>query len=66
MAQQTGNNISAEIRELRQSHSSVVQSDVGSSWTRFFPANISIAPFPTREYTDDEFQSIVKDVMGVL
>ncbi|XP_020114345.1 ABC transporter A family member 1 isoform X2 [Ananas comosus] len=66
MAQQTGNNITAEIRELRQSHSSVVQSDVGSSWTRFFPANISIAPFPTREYTDDEFQSIVKDVMGVL
>lgn len=35
-------------------------------WTLFRPSNISIAPFPTREYTDDEFQSIVKKVMGVL
>ncbi|PQP99450.1 ABC transporter A family member 1 isoform X2 [Prunus yedoensis var. nudiflora] len=25
-----------------------------------------IVPFPTREYTDDEFQSIIKSVMGVL
>ncbi|GAV57854.1 ABC_tran domain-containing protein/ABC2_membrane_3 domain-containing protein [Cephalotus follicularis] len=35
-------------------------------WTRFSPSNIRIAPFPTREYTDDEFQSIIKNVMGIL
>ncbi|XP_031098016.1 ABC transporter A family member 1 [Ipomoea triloba] len=35
-------------------------------WTEFSPSNIRIAPFPTREYTDDEFQSIVKEVMGIL
>ncbi|CAB4317029.1 unnamed protein product [Prunus armeniaca] len=28
------------------------------------PSNIRIVPFPTREYTDDEFQSIIKSVMG--
>nr|XP_023902088.1 ABC transporter A family member 1 isoform X2 [Quercus suber] len=33
---------------------------------QFSPSNIRIAPFPTREYTDDEFQSIIKKVMGVL
>ncbi|KAL0453116.1 UNVERIFIED_CONTAM: ABC transporter A family member 1 [Sesamum latifolium] len=35
-------------------------------WTKFSPSNIRLVPFPTREYTDDEFQSIVKRVMGVL
>ncbi|CAL0326631.1 unnamed protein product [Lupinus luteus] len=35
-------------------------------WTWFNPAHIRIAPFPTREYTDDQFQSIVKEVMGIL
>ncbi|KAA8517124.1 hypothetical protein F0562_017417 [Nyssa sinensis] len=35
-------------------------------WTQFSPSNIRLVPFPTREYTDDEFQSIVKSVMGVL
>ncbi|XP_076938168.1 ABC transporter A family member 1-like, partial [Bidens hawaiensis] len=35
-------------------------------WTQFTPSTIRLAPFPTREYTDDEFQSIIKDVMGVL
>ncbi|KAF6155278.1 hypothetical protein GIB67_019804 [Kingdonia uniflora] len=35
-------------------------------WTSFSPLNIRIAPFPTRAYTDDEFQSIIKKVMGVL
>lgn len=35
-------------------------------WMQFSPSNIRLAPFPTREYTDDEFQSIVKRVMGVL
>ncbi|KAF8403773.1 hypothetical protein HHK36_011878 [Tetracentron sinense] len=35
-------------------------------WMHFNPSNIRIAPFPTRAYTDDEFQSIIKRVMGVL
>ncbi|XP_068659362.1 ABC transporter A family member 1 isoform X2 [Aristolochia californica] len=35
-------------------------------WTTFSPSNIRMAPFPTRAYTDDEFQSIIKTVMGVL
>ncbi|XP_010279593.1 PREDICTED: ABC transporter A family member 1 [Nelumbo nucifera] len=35
-------------------------------WTQFGPSNIRIAPFPTRAYTDDEFQFIIKKVMGVL
>nr|XP_043635410.1 ABC transporter A family member 1 [Erigeron canadensis] len=35
-------------------------------WSQFTPSTITIAPFPTREYTDDEFQSIIKEVMGVL
>ncbi|XP_058738226.1 ABC transporter A family member 1 isoform X2 [Vicia villosa] len=35
-------------------------------WTQFNPTNIRIAPFPTREYTDDQFQAIVKKVMGIL
>lgn len=35
-------------------------------WTQYGPSNIRIVPFPTREYTDDEFQSIIKSVMGVL
>ncbi|KAK9157371.1 hypothetical protein Scep_003945 [Stephania cephalantha] len=35
-------------------------------WMHFSPSNIRIAPFPTRSYTDDEFQSIIKRVMGVL
>ncbi|KAI7740196.1 hypothetical protein M8C21_031110, partial [Ambrosia artemisiifolia] len=35
-------------------------------WSQFTPSTIRLAPFPTREYTDDEFQSIIKEVMGVL
>uniref|UniRef100_A0A1J3IH85 ABC transporter A family member 1 n=1 Tax=Noccaea caerulescens TaxID=107243 RepID=A0A1J3IH85_NOCCA len=35
-------------------------------WTLFSPSKIRMVPFPTREYTDDEFQSIVKGVMGLL
>ncbi|VFQ98820.1 unnamed protein product [Cuscuta campestris] len=35
-------------------------------WTQFSPSNIRTVPFPTREYTDDEFQSIVKKVMGIM
>ncbi|XP_072953821.1 ABC transporter A family member 1 isoform X1 [Typha angustifolia] len=45
---------------------SAIQSDINLSWIQSIPAKIRIAPFPTREYTDDEFQSIVKTVMGVL
>ncbi|GAB2295549.1 Phospholipid-transporting ATPase abca1 [Dionaea muscipula] len=33
---------------------------------QFIPSTIRLAPFPTLEYTDDEFQSIIKTVMGVL
>ena len=32
----------------------------------YVPSNIRLVPFPTRDYTDDEFQSIIKKVMGVL
>ncbi|KAG9457355.1 hypothetical protein H6P81_001863 [Aristolochia fimbriata] len=51
--------------------SSVLPSSNASSllhfpWTTFSPSNIRMAPFPTRAYTDDEFQSIVKTVMGVM
>ncbi|XP_047311317.1 ABC transporter A family member 1 [Impatiens glandulifera] len=35
-------------------------------WRQYSPATIRVAPFPTREYTDNEFQSIIKKVMGVL
>lgn len=45
---------------------SVTNSSLKIAWTRFSPSNIKLAPFPTREYTDDEFQSIIKTVMGVL
>lgn len=41
-------------------------SSLNIPWTRFSPSNIRLAPFPTCEYTDDEFQSIIKTVMGVL
>ena len=32
---------------------------------QFSPSNIGTAPIPTREYTDDEFQYVIKEVMGV-
>ncbi|KAK8968519.1 ABC transporter A family member 1 [Platanthera guangdongensis] len=41
-------------------------SEVRLTSSEFIPANIRIVPFPTREYTDDEFESLVKAVMGVL
>ncbi|XP_048321587.1 ABC transporter A family member 1 isoform X2 [Ziziphus jujuba] len=52
--------------ELSPLHSSGAASSLKEPWTRFTPSKIRIAPFPTREYTDDEFQSIIKKVMGVL
>ncbi|XP_070668015.1 ABC transporter A family member 1-like isoform X3 [Malus domestica] len=39
---------------------------VSFPWMLYGPSNIQIVPFPSREYTDDEFQSIIKTVMGVL
>lgn len=42
------------------------QSLLEPSWKQFMPSKIRIVPFPTHQYTDDEFQSIVKSVMGVL
>lgn len=44
----------------------IVPNSLKMPWSQFTPSTIRLAPFPTREYTDDEFQSIIKDVMGVL
>lgn len=52
--------------ELPSSLSSSTPSSLKVPWTQYGPSNIRIVPFPTREYTDDEFQSIIKSVMGVL
>lgn len=43
-----------------------IQSALKFPSMRFVPSNIRLVPFPTHEYTDDEFQSIIKKVMGVL
>lgn len=51
--------------DLPLSHSSLVL-PFELPWTLFSPSTIRMVPFPTREYTDDEFQSIVKSVMGLL
>ncbi|KAF5208207.1 Abc transporter a family member, partial [Thalictrum thalictroides] len=64
-AQESKINISNERSQLPSSDSSQ-QSSLSLSWKNFSPSNIRIAPFPTRAYTDDEFQSIIKKVMGVL
>lgn len=48
------------------SHSLDSDAQLKIPWTQFTPSDIRLAPFPTREYTDNEFQSIVKKVMGVL
>ncbi|CAH9079387.1 unnamed protein product [Cuscuta epithymum] len=60
-AQQTLTNSS-----LMQWGPSATYSPAKINCTQFSPSNIRIAPFPTREYTDDEFQSIVKKVMGIM
>lgn len=52
--------------ELSPLHSFGAASSIKEPWTQFTPSKIRLAPFPTREYTDDEFQSIIKKVMGVL
>ncbi|KAE8702550.1 hypothetical protein F3Y22_tig00110482pilonHSYRG00318 [Hibiscus syriacus] len=65
-AQQTETGISSQNIELTPLRSTNVTSSPGLPWTQFSPSNIRIAPFPTREYTDDEFQSIIKSVLGLL
>ncbi|BFG30687.1 hypothetical protein CerSpe_169610 [Prunus speciosa] len=52
--------------ELPSSLPSGEPSSLKVPWTSYGPSNIQIVPFPTREYTDDEFQSIIKSVMGLL
>ncbi|XP_048226165.1 ABC transporter A family member 1 isoform X2 [Ricinus communis] len=65
-AQQSETKTSSEYIELPSSNSSRSSSSLNFTWKNFSPSTIRIVPFPTREYTDDEFQSIVKNVMGVL
>ncbi|WCJ33447.1 ATP-binding cassette sub-family A member 2 [Euphorbia peplus] len=65
-AQQTKSKTSSEYIELPSSNISSTSSAFGLQWMQYSPSKIRIAPFPTREYTDDEFQLIIKKVMGVL
>lgn len=65
-SQQTETESSTEQLELPSSNSFNKSSLLKLPWTKFSPSKIRIAPFPTREYTDDQFQSIIKSVMGVL
>ncbi|KAK7336540.1 hypothetical protein VNO77_17083 [Canavalia gladiata] len=66
IAQQPDLNSGAESVELP--HPDFYDANFSSEnpWSLFNPAHIRIAPFPTREYTDDQFQSIIKKVMGIL
>lgn len=64
-AQQNRDNSGSKYSHFVQ-QSSTADSDLRIPWTQYSPSNIRVVPFPTREYTDDEFQSIVKKVMGVL
>ncbi|KAJ4906630.1 ABC transporter A family member 1 [Raphanus sativus] len=57
---------SQQNSDLPLSHSSLGSAPFELPWTMFSPSKIRMVPFPTREYTDDEFQSIVKSVMGLL
>ncbi|KAJ4706360.1 ABC transporter A family member 1-like [Melia azedarach] len=65
-SQQTETNVATENIETPSSNMSSSPLSLKQKWTQFSPSNIRIVPFPTREYTDDEFQSIIKSVMGVL
>ncbi|XP_037492924.1 ABC transporter A family member 1 isoform X1 [Jatropha curcas] len=65
-AQQTETKTASEFIELPSSNSPATPSLLKLPWKQFSPSKIRIAPFPTREYIDDEFQSIIKSVMGVL
>lgn len=64
-SQQTASKLDTDAIESPL-HSIDAPSPPKISWRQFSPSTIRLAPFPTREYTDDEFQSIVKEVMGVL
>ncbi|XP_061362601.1 ABC transporter A family member 1 isoform X1 [Gastrolobium bilobum] len=66
IAQQYDLNSSAERVELPLPSFYDTDFSLKIPWTQFNPARIRVAPFPTREYTDDQFQSIVKKVMGIL
>lgn len=62
-AQQSG----LEVSNLRSKFpASQNTSPLSMTWQHLSPANIRIVPFPTRVYTDDEFQTIIKGVMAVL
>ncbi|KAK0597531.1 hypothetical protein LWI29_026223 [Acer saccharum] len=65
-AQQTETNITTKNSEPPSSPSFSTPLSLKLPWTQFSPSKIRIVPFPTRSYTDDEFQSIVKEVMGIL
>ncbi|KAJ8755578.1 hypothetical protein K2173_022157 [Erythroxylum novogranatense] len=65
-AQQTGTDFSTENIKLPSSNSSIIASSLKFPWTQYSPSKIRVVPFPTSEYTDEEFQSIIKKVMGVL
>ncbi|KAL2320738.1 hypothetical protein Fmac_029707 [Flemingia macrophylla] len=66
IAQQSDLNVNAESLGLPLPGFYDTNFSLKSPWTQFNPAHIRIAPFPTREYTDDQFQSIIKKVMGIL
>lgn len=65
-AQQTEAKVENEDISLPSLHSSNATASLKLPWTQFSPSRIRMAPFPTQEYTDDEFQYIIKSVMGVL
>ncbi|KAK7285619.1 hypothetical protein RJT34_20395 [Clitoria ternatea] len=66
IAQQSDINSSDEPAELRLPDLYDTNFSLNNPWTQFNPAHIRIAPFPTRQYTDDQFQLIIKKVMGIL
>ncbi|XP_044505775.1 ABC transporter A family member 1 isoform X2 [Mangifera indica] len=65
-AQQSESNIHANKKDPPLSYSLDMAMPLNLPWTKFSPSKIRIVPFPTRSYTDEEFQSIIKRVMGVL
>ncbi|WVZ06941.1 hypothetical protein V8G54_020287 [Vigna mungo] len=65
-AQQSDLNLNAESLDLPLPGFNNSNFSMKNPWTQFNPAHIRIVPFPTREYTDDQFQSIIKKVMGIL
>ncbi|KAF7819038.1 ABC transporter A family member 1 isoform X1 [Senna tora] len=66
IAQQSDINPSIESGDRPLPRYNYTDFHLKSPWTQFIPTHIRMAPFPTREYTDDQFQSIVKKFMGVL